>query len=153
MHEPYYLPKGSPCQLFHQRESGGLCLQPSRANAVSPGRLACTVGIMVLSQGLAIVGAASPAKLDCKTALSRSVQPSAQAKRALTRATFYPIIAWFLTNGTEYATIPAATIDLDAHPEGWRDRPDETPATSCSLGTGRELWCQFRQGAPAVRNG
>jgi hypothetical protein len=39
----------------------------------------------------------------------------------------------FLTNGTEYATIAAVTTELDTHPEGWRDRPVETPATSWRL--------------------
>ena len=41
-----------------------------------------------------------------------------------------PTTTCFLTNGLAYATIPAAKIKLDAHPEGWRDRPGETPATS-----------------------
>jgi len=35
-----------------------------------------------------------------------------------------------LTKKSSYAIIVAVIIELDAHPEGWRDRPGETPATS-----------------------
>jgi hypothetical protein len=41
-----------------------------------------------------------------------------------------PNLAQFLTKGIGYVTINAAITELEAHPEGWRDRPDEAPATN-----------------------
>ena len=35
-----------------------------------------------------------------------------------------------MTKAYGYVTMAAVTIELDTHPEGWRDRPDEAPATS-----------------------
>ena len=41
-----------------------------------------------------------------------------------------PIVIPFLTKESGCVTIAPVIIELDAHPEGWRDRPNETPATS-----------------------
>jgi hypothetical protein len=40
-----------------------------------------------------------------------------------------PLPSVHLTKGPACANMLAVTIELDTHPEGWRDRPDETPAT------------------------
>jgi hypothetical protein len=87
-----------------------------------------------------------PSLVNSPTAHLRCTQGNTPA---VSRRDDAPTCLQSLTFAIECATIAAGKIELDAHPEGWRDRPYETPATGEPLDVGRPAWCQLRQDAAA----